>query len=81
MKHIELKKFIFENLLGVGNYEDFSSEDSLLQLGLDSLKMMRLIAYIEKNFLIEIPNTEISPDQMESLASIEDLINRHQSIK
>jgi D-alanine--poly(phosphoribitol) ligase subunit 2 len=67
--------------LGVGSSQEFSSEDRLLQLGLDSLKMMSLIAYIEKNFSIEIPNAEISPDQMKSLASIEDLINRHQSIK
>ncbi len=67
--------------MGVGSSQEFSSEDRLLQLGLDSLKMMSLIAYIEKNFSIEIPNAEISPDQMKSLASIEDLINRHQSIK
>lgn len=77
MKNIELKKFVFENLLGVGNCEDFSSEDSLLQLGLDSLKMMRLIAFIEEKFSIIIPDIETTPDQMESLSTIEKLIDRH----
>ena len=77
MEIIELKKFIFENLLGAGNSDDFSLEDNLLRLGLDSLKMMRLIAFIEEKFSIVIPDIEITPDQMESLDTIEKLINRH----
>ena len=81
MSYLQLRKFIFEDLLGVGLHQDFSSKDSLFQLGLDSLKTMRLIAYIEKKFSVEIPNVEISPEQIENLASIENLITRHKNIK
>ena len=73
----ELKTFIFEDLLGVGESGKFSSEDNLLSLGLDSLKMMRLIAFIEEKFSIVIPDIEITPDRMENLASIEQLINKY----
>lgn len=73
----ELKKFIFEDLLGVGENDKFNLEDNLLSLGLDSLKMMRLIAFIEEKFSVVIPDIEITPDRMESLASIEKLINKY----
>lgn len=74
---VELKKFIFEDLLGAGNCDDFSLEDNLLTLGLDSLKMMRLIVFIEEKFSIIIPDIEITPNQMQNLITIENLINRH----
>ncbi|MBL8676387.1 MAG: acyl carrier protein [Alphaproteobacteria bacterium] len=73
----ELKKFIFEDLLGVGKHEDFNAEVNLFQLGLDSLRMMRLVYFIEEKFGITIPDLEITPEKMESLGSIEKLIFRY----
>lgn len=73
----EMKQFIFEDLLGVGKYEDFNIEDNLFQLGLDSLRMMRLVYFIEEKFRITIPDLEITPKNMESLSSIENLIIRY----
>jgi D-alanine--poly(phosphoribitol) ligase subunit 2 len=77
MNRDDLKKFIFEDLLGVGKSESFQLEDNLFQLGLDSLRMMRLVNFIEEKFKITIPDIEITPEQMESLASIEKLITRY----
>lgn len=77
MNRDNLKEFIFEDLLGVGKSGDFQLEDNLFQLGLDSLRMMRLVSFIEEKFRITIPDLEITPEQMESLASIEKLITRH----
>jgi len=73
----ELKVFIVNELLSIHDFQELSIEDNLLMLGLDSLRMMRLVNFIEKNFDVNLPDEEITPMQMRSIASIAQLIKRH----
>jgi acyl carrier protein len=48
----------------------------LSDLGLSSLKMVNLMLAIEVQFNVAIPASAITPDNFESIASVETLIHR-----
>lgn len=48
----------------------------LSDLGLSSLKMVNLMLAIEVQFNVAIPASDITPDNFESIASVEALIRR-----
>lgn len=74
-----LREFIFQELIFVASVEDFSDDGNLLEAGLDSMGIMRLIMFIEDKFNVTLPDTEIDPDNVESINSLEKWIVRHQS--
>ncbi len=54
----------------------FSEQDNLLMKGvIDSLKMLDLISYIEKQFGIAIDEDEMMPDNFESVDAIVNFVN------
>lgn len=68
----KLLKFIKEELIG---YEEHITQDTnLLELGLDSIKMMRLVAFIENEFNISLSTNYINPYEMYSIKKIEEII-------
>jgi acyl carrier protein len=48
----------------------------LSDLGLSSLKMVNLMLALEVQFNVAIPATDITPDNFESIATVEALIRR-----
>lgn len=48
----------------------------LSDLGISSIKMVNLMLAIETEFDIIIPQTEITPDNLESIASVERLLEK-----
>ena len=76
---VHLREFIFQELIFVASVEDFSNDDNLLEAGLDSMGIMRLIIFIEDKFNVTLPDTEIEPDNVESINRLEKWILRHQS--
>ena len=73
----KLREFIFEELIFVANPEQFKDEDDLLEAGLDSMGIMRLIMFIEDNYGITLPDTEIEPDNVQSFNALEQWILKH----
>jgi len=74
----KLRQFIFQELIFVAAPEKFSDDDDLLEAGLDSMGIMRLIMYIENEYGITLPDTEIEPDNVQSFNVLEKWILRHQ---
>jgi acyl carrier protein len=74
----KLKSFIFQELVFIENPDDFTSNDSLLEAGLDSMGIMRLVLFIEEEYGVILPDNELSPENMETLQRLEDWIKRHQ---
>lgn len=65
-----IRAFISENLF-LGDDTQYDNDTSLLDAGaLDSTAVMELVAYLEKNFSIQIDNTEINPDNFETVNRI-----------
>jgi acyl carrier protein len=72
-----LREFIFHELIFVAEPERFGDDDDLLQAGLDSMGIMRLIMYIETTFGVTLPDTEIEPENVQTFNALERWILRH----
>ncbi len=73
----KLRHFIFQELVFVTDPQQFGDNDDLLEAGLDSMGIMRLIMYIENEYAITLPDTEIEPDNVQSFNALEQWILRH----
>lgn len=73
----EIRKFIFNELIFVAEPEKFSDDDDLLEAGLDSMGIMRLIMHIEDQFAVTLPDSEIDPDNVKSFNALEQWIIQH----
>ena len=72
----QLKTFIFNELIYHEDPESFGDDDNLLDAGLDSMGIMRLIMFAEQAFGVTLPDTEIEPDNVQSLNALEKWIQR-----
>jgi acyl carrier protein len=51
--------------------EEFSDDDSFLRNSIvDSLGMLELVAFLEKEFGIKVRDSELIPDNLDSLAKV-----------
>ncbi|OIO74039.1 MAG: phosphopantetheine-binding protein [Zetaproteobacteria bacterium CG1_02_53_45] len=73
----ELKSFIFRELVHLPDATLFSDDDDLLEAGLDSMGIMRLVLFIEEKFGVTLPDEEIEPDNIQTLNRISSWIERH----
>lgn len=67
----KLRDFIFQELIFVAEPSQFSDDDDLLEAGLDSMGIMRLIMFIEDEYSITLPDTEIEPENVQSFNALE----------
>ncbi len=75
----KLRDFIFQELIFVAAPEQFNDLDDLLEAGLDSMGIMRLIMFIEDEYDISLPDTEIEPDNVQTFNALEQWILRHKN--
>jgi len=75
--HKVLKNFIFEELVQIDDITSFTEQDDLLDAGLDSMGIMRLVLFIEEELGVSLPDEEIEPDNIQTLAAIVNWIERH----
>ena len=73
----KLRHFIFQELIFVAEPDQFTDADDLLDAGLDSMGIMRLIMFIENKFGVTLPDEEIDPDNIQSFNTLEQWILRH----
>ena len=73
----KLRDFIFEELIFVAEPSQFSDDDNLLEAGLDSMGIMRLIMFIEDKYSITLPDTEIEPENVQSFNALEQWILKY----
>jgi acyl carrier protein len=69
---------LVKHLLGpsVALEDPFPLQRQLSDLGISSLKMVNLMLAVELEFDIAIPASDITPENFESVASVEALVNR-----
>ncbi len=75
----KLREFIFQELVFVTDPDQFSDNDDLLEAGLDSMGIMRLIMFIEDEYRITLPDTEIEPDNVQNFNALEQWIIKHKN--
>ena len=74
----KLKSHIFQELVFVDDPDSFAEDDDLLQAGLDSMAIMRLVLFIENEFGIVLPDDELAPENLRTLNLLENWIRRQQ---
>ncbi|MBT7968567.1 MAG: acyl carrier protein [Methylococcales bacterium] len=74
-----IRDFIFQELIFVTDPKQFSDDDDLLEAGLDSMGIMRLIIFIEEQYGITLPDTEIEPDNVQNFNALEQWILKHKN--
>ncbi len=75
----KLRDFIFQELIFVADTAQFSDDDDLLVAGLDSMGIMRLILFIEDEYGISLPDTEIEPDNVQNINVLEQWVLKHKN--
>ena len=59
------------------NLQTLAVDDNLIDQGLlDSLAILRVVSFCEEQFGVTIPDTEVLPDNMESVGAIAKLVER-----
>jgi acyl carrier protein len=75
----KLRDFIFQELIFVATPDQFSDDDDLLKAGLDSMGIMRLVMFIEDEFGVTLPDTEIEPENIKSFHALQAWIEKHKN--
>lgn len=75
----QIKKFIEDELLDDSDVAIESGTSLFRDQLLDSLNLLSLIAFLEKNFSIKIAPSEVSIDNMDSIDSMSAFVEKKQS--
>lgn len=74
----KLKSFIFSELVFVDDPDSFRDDDDLLEAGLDSMGIMRLVLFVEEELGVTLPDNELEPENLRTLSRLENWIKSHQ---
>jgi acyl carrier protein len=74
-KELKLRSYLKERF---ANYEDSIGPEDSMEGIVDSLGLFELVAFIEEEFAITIPNEDFSPDLFSTIEKILLLINGDQ---
>jgi acyl carrier protein len=68
-----LRRFICESFF----VDDFGDDDSFLASGLiDSLGVMQIVAFVEAEFSLRVPDADLLPDNFDSLSKLTAYVER-----
>lgn len=77
-----VRNFIETEMVPQGPKVSLSPSDSLIEKGIiDSLGVQILISYLEKEFDLQIADTEIVPENFETIGAVVNFINAKQGAK
>lgn len=72
-----LKRYVNEEILGDGQDCIDTYEDDILMTGLvDSIGVMRLVAFIQDSFEVDVPPEDVTIESFRSVAAISDYLER-----
>lgn len=74
----KLKEYIFDELIYNENPQSFTENDDLLEAGLDSMGIMRLVIFVEEELGVSLPDDELGPENLQTLDKLAKWIKRHQ---
>jgi acyl carrier protein len=76
----EIRQFIVESFLFGEDDPGLDNDDSLLDNGvIDSTGVLELVAFLEKQFQIQVADMELIPENLDSVQRIAQFVQRKQS--
>lgn len=73
----DLHDFIFQELIFSSDPDSFSDDENLIEAGLDSMAIMRLVIFIEERFGVSLPDNEIEPENIQTIQALQQWILKH----
>ncbi|MEE9412308.1 MAG: acyl carrier protein [Methylococcales bacterium] len=73
-----LRQFVLTELIYCEDIDAFGDEEDLLEAGMDSMGIMRLIMFAEREFKVTLPDTEVEPDSVRTINALVEWIKEHQ---
>ncbi len=75
-----IRNFIASELLRDRNSQPPADDDPLIESGIiDSMGVMSLLAFLEKEFSIEIPGDDLIPENFATITAIAALVERQKA--
>jgi len=76
----EVRRFVVENFLFGEDDGSLQPEDSFLDSGvIDSTGVLELVTFLEQQYEIKIDDTELVPDNLDSISRVSSFIRRKQN--
>ena len=76
----KIRTFIYDNFLYDDSNNHLKNEDSFLDTGiLDSTGVMELVSFIEENFGFHVEDSELVPENLDSIKAVMEYIERKQN--
>jgi acyl carrier protein len=73
----KIKTYISENILFSSNGFPYSDDTSFLDNGIiDSMNVLELVAFIEENFGITVEDSDLTPDNFDSIDRMAEYIQQ-----
>ena len=76
-----LRKYIAENIIFSNNGYPYPDEASFLDNGIvDSMNVLELVMFVEQKFGVKVEDSEIVPDNFDSIASLASFVRHKQEL-
>ena len=76
-----ISKYVSENLLYVDEGFEYNNDTSFIGEGLiDSMGVMELLSYVQKEFDITVDQQEVTPDNFDSINKLAAFVERKQRV-
>jgi acyl carrier protein len=73
----QVRQYILENFMYTDDESELASDQSLFDSGvIDSTGVLELVGFIEDEFEVQVDDTELVPDNFDSVVRITDYIKR-----
>ncbi|MCB9856629.1 MAG: acyl carrier protein [Phycisphaerales bacterium] len=73
----KIREYLFGTLLPTAVSARPGDDASLFDLGLDSLRLMQLLVFVEQSLGVNLPDHEMTPERVESVDAIVEWIGEH----
>ncbi len=76
-----LRRYIADNILFSSNGYPHQDDTSFLENGIvDSMNVLELVMFVEQKFGVKVEDSEIVPDNFDSVARLADFVRRKQKV-
>jgi D-alanine--poly(phosphoribitol) ligase subunit 2 len=72
-----VRSYLFETLIPLPPAARPPDDADLFSHGMDSLRLMQLLVFIEENLGVRLPDHEVTPERVSSVRSVVDWIDSH----
>lgn len=73
----QLRQYLFGTLMPTARAAWPSDSTDLMELGMDSLRVMQLLVFVEQKLGVNLPDHEVTPERISTVASLVEWIGEH----